>query len=191
MVAGIERGPEGPGAARREPRPPGVTLRQELVLRMAAMARQPGYVTAELHAAVVHPADRALLADCGALTAAPPDRYDEASVHLVVRRGDDVVGTARVTLWSPTVGFMVERALRDHDADLVLGPRTAEVSRVVGDDDASTALVHLAAQVAATYGHWHLYVLADRAPFVGDYVMTELARGVAIIDLRETSRRAS
>jgi hypothetical protein len=139
-----------------------------LTLRMAAMARQPAVATSGVQARVVHPADREQYARCRELGPLTDDGYEDASVRLLATSDTGaVIGTARITLWSPVVGFMVEHEVEDPRRELVLGPRTAELSAMVGLGTAREqthiwlTFTRLAYRVASAHGLDHLYVIAD------------------------------
>ncbi len=158
------------------------------------MARQPHLVDYDLTAVVVHPADRELRSRCAELTAGGPDSYEGASVRLAVRAGDEVVGTARVTLWSPVVGFLVEHEPVDAYPDLSLGPRSAELSDVVVVDPALRervflALAMLASRVSAAHGIENLYVVAsvDDVRALDGFEVETLGPTVARVDLHSQS----
>jgi hypothetical protein len=174
------------------PRRPSATLRQELVLRMAAMARQPALTAFGVRASVVHPADRELGHRCEELGGLPQDTYDAVSMRIVARADDALVGAARVTLWSPVVGFMVEHEVTVPRGALVLGPRTAELSHVVGDGDAVVApgvflaLVMLAGRVTSVHGVDHLYVVGPPELVASLHALepSSLAANAARVDLQ-------
>jgi hypothetical protein len=183
-------GPSESERRRRCERRPAATLRQELVLRMAAMARHPQLVDYDVAAAVVHPGDREMQARCEVLTDGRADEFDAASARLAAVRGNDVVATARLTLWSPVVGFMVEHELLDVDIPLVLGPRAAELSAVMVAEPRIRerlflALAMLAARVAAAHAIEHLYVVstADDVRALDGFDATPLGPGAALVDL--------
>ncbi len=134
---------------------------------MAAMARHPAVATSGVQARVVHPADREQYARCRELGEVS-DAYEGASVRMLATSDTGtVIGTARLTLWSPVVGFMVEHEVDDPRRELVLGPRTAELSAMVavGTTREQThiwlTLTRLAYRVAGAHGLDHLYVIAD------------------------------
>ena len=135
---------------------------------MAAMARQPAVATSGVQARVVHPADRELHARCRELGPLSTDAYEDASVRLLATSDTGAaIGTARMTLWSPVVGFMVEHEVDDRQRELVLGPRTAELSAMaaIGTPREQTHIwltfTRLAYRVASAHGLDHLYVIAD------------------------------
>ena len=135
---------------------------------MAAMARQPAVEIGGVQARVVHPADREQYARCRDLGAPATDAYEDASVRLLATSDTGaVIGTARMTLWSPVVGFMVEHEVDDPRRELVLGPRTVELSAMAATGGAREqtqiwlTFTRLAYRVASAHGLDHLYVIAD------------------------------
>jgi hypothetical protein len=161
----------------------GATLRQELTLRMAAMARHPAVAMSGVEARVVHPADREQHARCRDLGPPATDVYEDASVRLLATsESGSVIGTARLTLWSPVVGFMVEHEVDDPHRELVLGPRTAELSGMLatGTPREQThvwlTFTRLAYRVASAHGLDHLYVIADP-----EHITAIVAPGVTAI----------
>ena len=150
---------------------------------MAAMARHPVVATSGVQARVVHPADREQYARCRELGELATDTYEDASVRLLATSDTGaVIGTARLTLWSPVVGFMVEHEVDDPRRELVLGPRTAELSAMVaaGTPREQTHIwltfTRLAYRVASAHGLDHLYVIADP-----EYITAIVSPGVCAI----------